>query len=99
VGKQRPNRREPSFKKQFDKLPAAIQTLARAAFETFKKDPFAPCLHNHPIDDSKKGRHKKGTRSVRVNYRYRALYVEMDDVNLWYWIGSHEDYNDFLGKT
>jgi hypothetical protein len=31
--------------------------------------------------------------SVRIGLRYRALGVEADDGLLWFWIGSHADYD------
>ena len=31
--------------------------------------------------------------SVRVRLRYRALAVEIDGGLLWFWIGSHADYD------
>jgi hypothetical protein len=73
--------------------------LAEAAFQVFLENPHAPELHNKPIEDSSKGRHRNATRSVRVNFRYRALYVEDGNVNVWNWIGTHEDYNDFIGGS
>jgi hypothetical protein len=33
---------------------------------------------------------------VRVGLRYRALAVEADDGLLWFWIGSHADYDKLL---
>jgi len=35
--------------------------------------------------------------SVRVGLRYRALAVEADDDLVWFWIGSHADYDDLVG--
>jgi hypothetical protein len=36
--------------------------------------------------------------SVRVGLRCRALAVEADDGNLvWFWIGSHADYDAMIG--
>lgn len=32
---------------------------------------------------------------MSVIYRHRAIYVVVD-TNVWYWIGTHEDYNGFL---
>jgi hypothetical protein len=34
--------------------------------------------------------------SARVGLRYRALAVEVDDGLLWFWIGSHADYDQLL---
>jgi hypothetical protein len=33
---------------------------------------------------------------VRVGLRYRALGVEVDDGIVWFWIGSHSDYDRLL---
>jgi hypothetical protein len=34
--------------------------------------------------------------SVRVGARYRALAVDVDEGLLWFWIGSHADYDDLI---
>jgi hypothetical protein len=34
---------------------------------------------------------------VRVGLRYRALAVEVDEGALWFWIGSHADYDALIG--
>lgn len=38
--------------------------------------------------------------SISVGYGYRAMAVikkiESDKIYLWFWIGSHEDYNNLL---
>jgi len=36
-------------------------------------------------------------RSVRVGLYYRALGVPVSDGILWFWIGSHADYDRILG--
>jgi hypothetical protein len=35
--------------------------------------------------------------SVRVGLRYRALAIEVDGGYLWFWIGSHADYDRLIG--
>lgn len=35
--------------------------------------------------------------SVRVTLDYRALAVEAHDSYVWFWIGTHEDYDKILG--
>jgi len=55
-------------------------------------------LHNHPLDDTRQGRHRKNSRAVWITLRYRAIYVVDGETNVWYWIGSHEDYNIFTGR-
>jgi len=36
-------------------------------------------------------------RSVRVGLYYRALGMPVSDGILWFWIGSHADYDRLLG--
>jgi len=37
--------------------------------------------------------------SARVTRSYRALaVVEEDDVWIWFWIGSHSDYDKLIGR-
>jgi hypothetical protein len=75
-----------------------IRNLAELAFQEFLRDPESPALANHPLDDTHRGQHRKGSRAVLVTFRYRAIYVVDGDTNVWYWIGSHESYNNFTGK-
>ena len=43
-------------------------------------------------------RHKKGSRAISITCRYRASYVVSEGVNVWYWVGSHSNYNNFIGS-
>jgi hypothetical protein len=65
---------------------------ASSAFWTFallKKDAQHPSLHFK----------KFGSYwSVRVGLRYRALAMEVDDGLLWFWIGSHSDYEQMIRR-
>jgi hypothetical protein len=36
--------------------------------------------------------------SVRIGLRYRALAREVDGGYLWFWIGSHADYDRMIGS-
>lgn len=36
-------------------------------------------------------------RSVRVGLHYRALAVEATGGLVWFWIGSHSDYDKMMG--
>ena len=92
------NVRTKRYKDQLAKLPPRIAELADQAFDVFKKDPEDPRLENHPLGDTHRGRHRAGSRVVTVTRRYRAIYVVDGNTNVWYWIGSHEDYNIFTGR-
>jgi hypothetical protein len=92
------NVRTRGFKQQLERLPAHLRDAAGDAFAAFLRDPFHPSLRNHPLDDTHLGHHRAGSRSVSITRSYRAIYVTDGDTNVWYWIGSHEDYNNFTGR-
>jgi hypothetical protein len=68
-------------------LPAPVRELADKNFALLKADPNHPSLHF-----KKTGRF----HSVRVGLHYRALAVPVDDGLLWFWIGTHSDYDALL---
>jgi hypothetical protein len=68
-------------------LPPDIQKLADEAFARVKQDPRYPGLHLKKV-----GRFW----SARVG-RHRALAVEVPDGVVWFWIGTHADYDRLLG--
>lgn len=78
----------PAFWRYFDILPEQIQQLARRSYDRLKADPRHPSLHLKKV-----GRYF----SVRVGLRYRALGVEVRDGILWFWIGTHAEYDKLLG--
>jgi len=61
--------------------------LADKAFELLKADPRHPSLH-----------FKKVTRywSARVGLHYQTIGVNVSDGILWFWIGTHADYDKLL---
>ena len=77
-----------SFWELHEELPAAIQELADKNFELLKADPKHPSLHL-----KKAGKYW----SARVGMKYRALGVEIDEGMLWFWIGTHAEYDKLLG--
>jgi hypothetical protein len=78
----------PKFWTTYEALPVPIRKLADANYALLKRDPPHPSLQFKKV-----GRY----RSVRVGLRYRALAAEVDDGYLWFWIGSHADYDKMIG--
>lgn len=74
----------PEFWACYHALPKLVQRRADKNFALLKSDPQHPSLHFKKI-----GRF----RSVRVGLAYRALGLEVADGVLWFWIGSHADYD------
>ena len=87
------------FWKQFRSLPEAVQEAARQGYKLFCENPTHPSLNAHMLNPSGRGKHVPGTISVRVGKKYRALYYVKDGQNVWYWIGSHSEYNHFIGDN
>ncbi len=94
----RKNRRTSQFKDSFGKLPPKIQRLAAEVFKLFAANPDHPSLRRHKLKDTDKGQHRQASISVTISMQYRAIYVEDGDTNVWYWIGSHADYDSFTGR-
>jgi hypothetical protein len=79
------------FWKHFDALPAEIQRQARAAYARFEVDPRYPGLRFKRIHGSDR------LVSARVSRSYRAVGVQKSpDEVVWFWIGSHADYDRLL---
>lgn len=77
----------PSFWACYDALPAAVRDLADKQFALLNANPRHPSLHFKRI---------KRFHSVRVGVHYRALAVDAPDGMLWFWIGSHADYDRII---
>lgn len=77
----------PSFWKCYGNLPSDIQELADKNFELLKSDPRHLSLHLRKV-----GRYW----SVRVGVRYRALAVEVEEGLIWFWIGTHAEYDRLI---
>jgi len=93
----RNNRRSKDYREMFDRLPERIQKLALAAFKTFEQNPYHPAFSLHELVDHGRGNHKHKSYSVYLTSGYRAIFCVDGDTNVWYWIGSHSDYNNFTG--
>jgi len=74
----------PEFRACFDRLPVNVQELARKNYELLKDNPSHPSLHFKKIQQY---------YSVRVGLRYRALGFEIEDGILWFWVGTHAEYD------
>ena len=78
----------PEFWRLYEQLPENIRRLADKNFELLKADPRHPSL-----------RLKKVGRfwSARIGDNHRTLAVESPDGLIWFWIGTHADYDRLIG--
>ena len=78
------------FRKCLENLPSRIQTKARIAYHLWLENPYHPSLQYKQIHSI------SPIYAVRVSLGYRALGILEDDTMVWFWIGSHEDYNSMI---
>jgi hypothetical protein len=76
-----------AFWETYTKLPSHVRELADRNYALLKQDPQHPSLRFKNIGKF---------WSVRIGLRYRALAVESGEDLVWFWIGSHADYDALL---
>jgi hypothetical protein len=75
------------FWKAYHGLPDEVRGLADKNFELLKNDSRHPSLHFKQIGK---------LWSVRVGRHYRALGLDKPDGVLWFWVGSHAEYDRLI---
>ena len=77
----------PSFWESYDALPAEIQALADKNLEQLKTNPRHPSLCLKKVGQY---------WSVRVGRKYRAVAIEFEEHLVWFWIGTHTEYDQII---
>ena len=72
------------------RLPEAVQRVADHHYALLRADPRDPSLHFKKV-----GR----LWSVRAGAGYRALTAEAPDGLVWFWIGTHDEYERLLANA
>ncbi|MFN8646240.1 MAG: hypothetical protein U0104_05755 [Gemmatimonadales bacterium] len=75
------------FRKALAVLPEDVRTRARLAYRLFASDPWHAALQFKQVHPS------EPIYSVRVGLGYRALGIRQDETVIWFWIGSHAEYD------
>lgn len=86
--------RTKNFRQQFLQLPPKIQQTAKKNYQIWKQNPFHPSLEFKVIKT------KENIWSVRIGIGWRALGVVRADEDkiVWFWVGSHAEYDKILAK-
>lgn len=79
------------FMECFACLPEAIRNQARRSYRLWKRNSKHPSLHFKSISGH------EGLFSVRVGRDWRALGRIKDNSLIWFWIGSHAEYDRLVG--
>ena len=85
--------RTKGFKKLFMALPQRVKETAKKNYTLWQENPFHPSLEFKEIKS-------RNIWSVRVGIGWRALGVVKanEDKIVWFWIGSHAEYDKILRK-
>jgi hypothetical protein len=76
----------------YRRLPEPIREQARKAYRLFRDNPSHPSLNFkqiHPV---------KPIFSARISRAYRALGVRREGEIVWFWIGTHADYEQLIAS-
>ena len=80
----------PSFWSLYHRLPEHVRQQARASYRLFEVDPYHPSLRFKRVSQ------RQPVYSARVSGDYRAVGLRDGDTMVWFWIGSHHDYDRLL---
>jgi hypothetical protein len=83
------HRTTPRFWRHYRALPKEVQKAAKDCYQLLKADPAHPSLHLKKV-----GRYW----SVRAGAAHRSLGVEIPEGILWFWIGTHDEYEKLIGQ-
>jgi hypothetical protein len=72
----------------YESLPAEVRATADKNYALLKADARHPSLHFKKVGP---------LWSARVGDRYRVLGSEVEYGVLWFWIGTHADYDKMVG--
>ena len=82
----------PRFWRLYDALPASIRRQADKTYRFWLNDPFHGGLQFKRIHSS------RPIYSVRIGRDWRALGIMTDDEVVWFWIGSHSEYDHVISR-
>ena len=81
-----------SFRKEFNKLPKSVRKQAFKTYKLWQKD------SSHPSLQFKRVSQRQPIYSVRVSLNYRTLGLLESDCIYWFWIGTHDEYDELLER-
>lgn len=81
------HRANPAFWDGYHALPPHIQKLAKEKFDLLKTNSKHPSLQLKKV-----GKYW----SVRIGLHHRALGIEIDEGIVWFWIGTHAEYDQLI---
>ena len=80
------------FRACYRSLPPDIQARARACYRLWSQD------HRHPSLRFKQLQLNQSIYSARVGIGWRSLAIRDGDTFIWFWIGSHAEYDRLISN-
>ena len=80
------------FREQFSRLPIEVQRQTRAAYRRFQQNPQHTSLRFRKVHPT------EPIYSVRIGLHYRAVGLLDEESIVWFWVGSHADYDTLLAQ-
>jgi hypothetical protein len=80
------------FRKAYSALPDHIKEQAIKTYRTWKKNPYPPGIQFKQIHKT------EPIYSVRITLSYRAIGVKNKNTIVWFWIGSHAEYDKLIAS-
>ena len=81
-----------AFRKQLSQLPESVQEQATKAYALWRSDPYHNSLQFKRVSQ------RQPIYSVRIGLNYRVLGLVEEDHIYWFWIGTHAEYDQLLGR-
>lgn len=80
------------FLQAYRRLPQDVREQARKAYRLFRDNPQHPSLQFKSIHPS------QPIYSARINRSYRTVGLRINGEIVWFWIGSHADYDKLISS-
>jgi mRNA-degrading endonuclease RelE of RelBE toxin-antitoxin system len=80
------------FRKLLASLPKEVRQQAREMYVLWNDNPWHASLQFKRIHAV------KPIYSARINKDWRVVCIRNGDTVIWYWVGSHSDYNTLIKK-
>ena len=78
------------FRRMYAELPEGVRLRARRVYKLFLYNPGHPGLSFKRVDDQNR------IYSIRIGLGYRALGQMRGGDIVWFWIGSHAEYDKLI---
>ena len=93
--------RDKNLEKCLKHLPNDIVEGIETVLQILQENPKDPRLKSHPVQNSNRGSHRRGSISIRYTRQYRVLYVPDNAFDTTqatvYWAGSHAQFDALTG--